>query len=246
MEITYTPPGGDTVDLLTGRDAFIEMDTLEGWVAHIEYPTVEAPGVAGAIAHPEDWTVAPLEMRFTLVAKTTKAWSVARSWFSSRNKGTLAVTNPNRKVSTSVRLAAAIPSLGLSPRPGSRIPVTLVADSGLWWEERNSTPTRRVVDVANDGEVPIAPTIVWSGNGGDVTLPSGATFTLPPTTDTAYLSLASENSGVVKDAAGIENEHLTAAAQAVAERVQPATTGKFTIPESVYLVWNIGRCDPWI
>lgn len=121
-----------------------------------------------------------------------------------------------------------------------RIP--LVADDGVWWtmpEQGTGTVT-----ITNDGDVPVAPTITWSGAGGVVKVPSGAMFQLPAVTSQHTLVLQK----IPKITANNEPAapEVTHALRAIPiELVPPGATRQFHVPPGATIQWKKGVLDPW-
>lgn len=245
MKLSYVSPDGDVFGgLIGGGGPAIEVDTLTGFVGQFEDTRVQVPGVPGGFVDLRDRVVQPMTGSFTVVVGSREEWLRVRRGFSTSLPGRLELDNDNGAVWSPVRLAVSLPSPGAAPNEGARIPVELVSEAGCWFET-HSAPGG-VATVENDGDVPIAPTVVWSGAGGRVVLPSGASFSLPDVSGEHRLSLAPENSGRVVAPDGTFSKSVTQQAGAVGERVPIGMQRTYTVPSGARLEWNVGRFDPWI
>ena len=247
MRLRYVSPDGfELFEGLSGRTSgpFIEQGTLTGFVGVFEDTDVQVPGVPGAFVDGRDRVVQPLTGSFAVVVHSLDEWQKVRRGFSTSRVGELVLTHGTREYRLPVRLAEVPQSPGDVPRSGSRVEVQLRGDGGVWLETRSATTAS--VTLRNDGDVPVSPTVVWSGAGGVVTLPSGARFTLPAVTGEHRLSLAPENSGRVLTPAGKHNPALSDQVGAVGERVPVRASRRFAVPEGARLEWELGRFDPWI
>lgn len=128
-----------------------------------------------------------------------------------------------------------------------RFTLGLVAPVGVW---RSASPTQQTgsVLVANPGDVRIWPRIRWSGAGGRVGLPSGATFNLPGTeTGKVYsLDLDPAAQSAVTDESGEFDEfmqHLMAG-NVIHEGVPVGTERTYSLPAGATLVYELGVFNP--
>lgn len=86
------------------------------------------------------------------------------------------------------------------------------------------------VTVTNGGDAAVYPRIVWLGDGGQVTCPSGATFTLPRANVRTVVDLHPSKlrlDGVLP------------------EGVPPGGVGRWVVPAGARLEWNVWVADPW-
>ena len=124
------------------------------------------------------------------------------------------------------------------------VEIPVVGDKGVWWAD--VTDGADTVTVTNWGDVFLWVEIVWSGPGGVVTLPSGATFILPPATETRTLSLSRAKSLAVRDMGGNLDPALHQQLRGVPpEGVPVGESRTFTVPEGASVRWKIGVLDPW-
>lgn len=149
------------------------------------------------------------------------------------------------EVSTRVRLDRV-----LDPPPGDledlgEYPMNLVvsADSGCWWVGPHHGTG--LVTVSNTGDWPLTVRITWQGAGGQVTLPSGATFTLPPTSQERTLLLDDEESLAVVDEDGQVDTTLYPIPGVIAEPVPVGQTRVYQVPDGARVEWSIPVFDPW-
>lgn len=237
--LRYVSPTGVEYEFLDGSDGepFVEVDTLSGFVGVFEDTPVQSVGVPGAVVNFQDRVVQQMPGSFTLVVFSRGQWEQARRDFSAREYGTLILDNDGL-FELPVRLAESLPSPGHVPEVGSRIEVSMVADAGVWESVVSGSGT---VEVTNWGEVPVWPTVVWSGAGGDVVLPSGVGFRLPQVSAEHRLSLDRRASGKAVNS-------LTGAkvnTDAVGEMVPVGQSRSYTVPSGVKLEWRVGVFDPW-
>ena len=245
--LTYTSPGGEHFEMLEGGDKpTIVLDSLTGLVGEFEDTSVRSLGVPGARVDFRDRVVAPMTGGFSLVVQSAEQWAMARAAFSTHRYGTLTLDVGDVKRTAPVRLSASLPSPGGRPKMGSQIQVALVSDGpgGGVWSERLQAMTQSVT-VTNYGDVPVWPEIAWSGAGGDVYLPSGASFRLPPVSGEHRVSLARGERGRVYGPAGFDKD-LTRTAGAVGEATPVGESRVYRVPSGARLEWSVGVLDPWI
>lgn len=84
--------------------------------------------------------------------------------------------------------------------------------------------------VTNSGDVTVFPDILYSGAGGEVTAPSGAVFTLPPSQDEVVVSM---------------NPARLRLDGVFPEGVAPDDSGVWRLPAGAVLSWVIEVADPW-
>lgn len=240
FRISYVSPRED-FRLDSGRESgvFIEVDTLEGFVGVFEDTGVEPVGVPGVVVDFRDRVVSPVEGSFTLVVSSVEDWWRVYRAFSTRDYGTLHVG----EFRLPVRLAESLPFPSAVPVGGARVVVRLRGDGGVWFAPLSSNTN--FVNVTNWGDVPVWPTLVWDGAGGAVTLPSKATFTLPPVSGEHTLYLDRVRAGEVYDPNGVYDRELTATVDAVSEGVPIGEQREYAIPTGARLAWNVGVFNPW-
>lgn len=146
-----------------------------------------------------------------------------------------------------LRLAAEIESPACEPAEVSElnVDVSVVIDDGAWWS--NWVHGNNNVTVTNSGDVPVSPKIRWKGSGGKVTLPSGATFTLPAVSQPRNLLLGIDQSlAVFDDQEVLDRETwLKVRGQALPEDIPPGASRVFSVPEGADLLWRLGFLSMW-
>lgn len=239
MELRYVAPGGAEYRLLAGSDGgpFIAAESLTGLVGVFEDTPVSVVGVPGGRVDFRDRVVKPMEGGFQLVVFTREQWAKARRDFSTRQLGLLVLIG-ERRFELPVRLSAPLPAPSTVPSAGTALDVALIADGGVWLSTGKGTGA---VTVTNWGDVPVWPTIVFSGVG-KVTLPSGTTIPLPSVTGEHVLDLSRGRAGT---AVNVVSGSLVPV-DAVAEMVPVGATRTFRTEGPVRLEWKIGVFDPWI
>lgn len=248
FELSYIAPRGQVkFDMFYGQEGpFVVLDSLTGLVGEFQDSPLQVVGSPGARVDFRDRVVAPMTGSFTLAVLSEEQWLLVRRSFSTREYGQLVLDTGVRRFSAPVRLAASLPSPGGAPKHASTLEVSLVSDGefgGVW--SRELSADSKLVTVTNLGDVPIWPEIVWSGDGGKVTLPSGASFTLPRVTGRHVLPLARSKSGKVSGPRGFDRG-LTNQINAVGEQVPVGEQRTYKIPDGAELHWREGVLDPWI
>ena len=162
-------------------------------------------------------------------------------------QNTLVLSSPIGPVHTRVRLEGGHHPVAQDPSWGDvvlDVEIPVVADEGVWWSEVNLDTS--IITVTNWGDVFLWVDIMWEGSGGVVTLPSGATFTLPPTTETRTLSLSRAKSLAVKDIEGNLDPVLHRQLRGVPpEGVPVGESRTFTVPAGARVLYKVGVFDPW-
>lgn len=251
-KIAYTSPAGDYFELTSRDEPRVQLNEggVSGLVASPDVPV--ASSVVGVGQVPTGLSVAGMSGSLSglivgqeggevagLYRRWRRAWSVVKP-------GVLQVsTGDGSWVSTPVR-AASIPDwVGKDEWDLVEIPwsVSVVSDAGLWfgspmWGEGSVT-------VTNIGDVNIHPKIRWKGAGGQVILPSGASFTLPVTSSERVLLLDPLESLAVVDNDDILDRALWPIAGAISEGVPPGESRIFTVPTGARLEWRVPLFDPW-
>ena len=237
---------GDSFDLISPvgdyEVAFLVGDGLEQLVGVVEDEPVEVPGVPGGVFRPRDRRVAPLEGVLDCALVGESQWSRFRRAFSTTREGSLRLSTGGSVFVLPCRLSAPLPSPGLSPRPGTIVPVSLVADGGVWCAPVSGGGRG---EVSNFGDVDLAVAVRWSGAGGRVVLPSGFSFTLPAVDGERVLRLDPRFCHAVYTTGGVVDRAASLAVGAVGEVVPPGESGVFEVPEGAVLSWNVGVFDPW-
>lgn len=237
--LKYVSSTGHEYEFLDGSDGepFVEMDTFSGFVGVFEDTPVQSVGVPGAVVDFRDRVVQQMTGAFTLVVFDRGQWEKVRRDFSTREYGTL-ILESDRRFELPVRLAESLPTPGHVPSVGSRLEVSMVADTGVWLSRASATNS---VSVTNWGDVPVWPEIVWKGNNQSVVLPSGVGFPLPYVMGTHRLPLDRRASG---KAVGEESSSVVKT-DAVGEMVPVGATRQYTVTSGARVEWSVGVLDPW-
>lgn len=144
------------------------------------------------------------------------------------------------------RLNGALPGVGINPSELEEIPVPVpvVGDKGQWVLPHNGTG---IVTVTNSGKGFIYPLIRWEKTGGTVTLPSRASFVLPPVTQPRTLNLDYARSFEVLNDAGILDNTLwrTIRGQVIGEGIPAGESRTYHLPPGATLIWSLAFLDPW-
>lgn len=237
--LRYVSPTGREYEFLNGSDGepFVEMDTLTGFVGVFEDTPVQSVGVPGAVVDFRDRVVQQMEGAFTLVVFDRGQWEQVRRDFSTREYGTL-ILEGDRRFELPVRLSESLPTPGHVPAVGSRLEVSMIADTGVWLSRASATNS---VNVTNWGDVPVWPEIVWEGSNQSVVLPSGVRFSLPRVSGEYRLPLDRRASGKATSEATGE----VVKTDAVGEMVPVGATREYTVTSNARVEWSVGVLDPW-
>lgn len=237
--LKYVSSTGNEYEFLRGSDGdpFVEFDTLTGFVGLFEDTPVQSVGMPGALVNFQDRVIQQMTGAFTLVVFSREQWEQVRRDFSTREYGTLILDNDGL-FELPVRLAESLPAPGHVPSVGSRLEVSMVADTGVWLSRASATGS---VNVTNWGDVPVWPEIVWSGHEQSVVLPSGVSFPLPRVSDTYRLPLDRRASGKAIN----ENTGKLVGTDAVGEMVPVGATRQYTVTSGARVEWSVGVIDPW-
>lgn len=249
-KVSLISPSGDAADL-TAADSVMRLDDggIQGLVGVVQQKTVTGVGLPGQLS--TGLNVEPMVGSLAMIVKDYTVLSRLRGMMSTRFDSTLAVESPKfGRFAALVRLAAPIAAPAADPVGDEWIPVTLdlIANDGLWWSATIVSPTgEKNVTVTNSGDVPAHPKIRWGGAGGEVTLPSGATFTLPQVTAPRSISFDPLEMLAVRDDKGeLDRETwLKLRGKALPESVPAGESRKFMIPSGASISWHVGVFDPW-
>lgn len=159
----------------------------------------------------------------------------------------LRVSSPLGVVETRVRLSSSIGAPVEDPSWGDMVynlVVPVISDEGVWWlPERSGTGS---VQIRNTGDIPVWMRVRWNGDGGAVTMPSGASFTLPATNRARSLFVSRYHSLVVRDDSGNVDRALWKKLRStLPEVVPPGKTGSVRLPVGATANWREGVFDPW-
>lgn len=146
-----------------------------------------------------------------------------------------------------IKLSESLPTPDIVPALVNEMQLQpkIVSLSGAWWgPTQTATGT---TTITNTGEVIIRTAIRWKGDGGTVTMPSGARFTLPPTTTERILQLSDDESCVITHPNGTPDRHLweQMEGEVMPEPITPNDTATITVPPGATLEWHLGYTHPW-
>ncbi|KGM18142.1 hypothetical protein [Corynebacterium auriscanis] len=254
FEIDYIAPDGREWRLHSqgerGEATIIE-EGVEGFVGSVEDSVIESVGEPGQILDALNVGVMTGSLQCVLVPdgeSIDELFSRWRASWSRRRSGTLRIKSPRLGVlTTAARLSESMPTPEVDPggKRHARVEVPVVCDRGVW--STDNVRGSGTVTVTNFGDVALWPSVEWAGAGGPVTLPSGATFTLPAAGSKRVLCLNPAESLIVKDLAGKVDRALwlKLAPVAWAEPVMAGETAQFRVPAGAELVWRVSVLDPF-
>lgn len=252
MFMEYTSPWGDTFPLMTRDVPRIQVDTdgVQGLVGEAEDVVVKAATSRGQVL---DGLMVG-EMTGTLVGRVYASDPVEcdrlyRRWRAAWDRRTAGVLTAGRDdgqvFHAKVRASSVMAAPSRDPLNDIEVAFSMnvVADGGVWFTDEIGGEGS--VEITNSGDVDLFPRIRWEGAGGQVRLPSGATFTLPAVTSERTLLLDDEESLGVLDATGRKDEALWPLPGAVAEGVPVRATRQYLLPAGATLLWQTAVFDPW-
>lgn len=230
---------------------WMAAEALEGLVSQGEDSTEQAVGRAGVLFSGTAIEAMEGTLRVHVrrddhrpINQVYREW---RAGWSRREAGTLVVDGGSYgPVSCKVRLAEWIGPPMVDPYRASdvELEIALRADEGVWWthdSEYTGTAT-----VTNSGIAYMCPRIRWTGNGGKVTLPSGATFTLPKVTaeKTLYLD-ANESMVVLNQDLSVDGTLWSQLAGTPPEGVAAGQSAVYQLPANATLLASTALDSPW-
>lgn len=174
-------------------------------------------------------------------------WADLRRDFHRHTTGKLTIATPTGDLTAAVRLSGPIPPPTDDPTETELVrdvKIPLIADRCGWWKP---TQTGTVtVTIKNTGDLTIRPRVRWNGNGGIITMFSGAKFTLPSVTSERILYLDRERAGTVETSAGMADYATRDKLLGVLPEGVPAgKTRTMTVPAGATVEWEEGVFDPW-
>jgi len=231
--------------LLTGTEStssvLAPMESLAGLVGTSSRPDVQVPGRSGVVPGVPRFGAIEAQLEFYLHAddgdemervyrefrQAWNLWSPAR-----KNRPTVVAVAADHPLGTfyfDLWLAQPIAGVpvDMSRRTSATVLVDVFAPAGL---ARSTQAGSGVVTVTNMGDTSVYPKLSYSGSGGVVESPSGATFTLPPVTEPTVVDL---------DPQKLRLEG------AFPEGVEPGESGVWVLPDGVTASWQIQVADPW-
>lgn len=250
----YTTPWGRQWEMLTENWVTgLNAAGIDGLVAQSTDVTTESPFVAGQILDSQNIGPMTGSLRVAVGPDGPKpagdVWAEFRAGFSRTLVGTLSLHSPRYgRVSTQVRLAATLPPPDVEPNDEGvidELPIQLISDQGVWLHDTVSGTGE--VTVTNFGGVDVSPQIRWSGAGGTVTVPSGATFSLPAVEEERILLLSPvESLAVITPLGEIDYPLMRQLQAALPEVVPEGQSRTYVMPPGAALEWQIGVMDPWL
>ena len=247
-EMTYVSPDGKSFALTGGQIEVAEggVDKLTGSVKERAYAAVGMPGQLL-----ESHIIEPIRGALTLVLVSTPtkpaealAFELRRA-FSHHRPGQLAAATPRGVARLRCRLDGTItdPAEVYSRSSGLELRIPLVADEGVWkvGPYTGTDKTR----VSNFGDATTYLEITWQGSGGPITLPSGATLTLPATSERRRLLLNPTDSCAIIDPAGAVDHALWRQIPYLPEGVPAGGQRTYQLPAGATATWHVSTLDPW-
>lgn len=233
--------------------AGIRAGGIQELVGEPEDVAISAPGWAGQVLDSQQFPAMRGTLRFAVRGDGNRSaddvWAGLRQSFHHKLYGTLILRVPKMgRLSAKARRAGSIPPPSVDPTSEEVIlgvDVPVVSDDGCWWLP--AVTGTGVVTVTNNGDVPVWVKIRWQGDGGKVTVPSGASFDLPPAAKPRVLYLSAADSLVVLDEGGNVDQDLWKQVRGVAlpEMVPAGEARLFTVPDGAEIEYRVGVFDPW-
>lgn len=246
-EMTYVSPDGASFALTGGQIEVVEggVDKLTGSVKERAYTAV---GMSGQLL--ESHVIEPIRGALTLVIDSTPTKPAEvlvfelRRAFSHYRLGQLAVATPRGVARLRCRLDGTIsdPTEVHSRSSGLELRIPLVADEGVWKVGPYTGAGK--INVSNFGDVTTYLEITWQG-GGPITLPSGATLTLPATSERRRLLLNPADSCAIIDDAGAVDHTLWQQIPYLPEGVPAGGQRTYQLPAGATATWHVSTLDPW-
>nr|DAV90253.1 MAG TPA: tail protein [Caudoviricetes sp.] len=248
--MTYVSPDGASFALTGGQIEVAEggVDKLTGSVKERAYVAVGMPGQLL-----ESHVIEPIRGALTLVIDSTPtkpaevlAFELRRA-FSHYRLGQLAVATPRGVARLRCRLDGTItdPAEVYSRSSGLELRIPLVADEGVWKVGPYTGTGTGKINVSNFGDTTTYLEITWQGNGGSITLPSGATLTLPTTSDRRHLLLnPTDSCAIIDDASGVDHA-LWQQIPYLPEGVPAGGQRTYQLPAGATATWYVSALDPW-
>lgn len=246
-EMTYMSPDGASFALTGGQIEVAEggVDKLTGSVKERAYTAV---GMSGQLL--ESHVIEPIRGALTLVIDSTPTKPAEvlvfelRRAFSHYRLGQLAVATPRGVARLRCRLDGTIsdPTEVHSRSSGLELRIPLVADEGVWKVGPYTGAGK--INVSNFGDATTYLEITWQG-GGPITLPSGATLTLPATSERRRLLLNPADSCAIIDDAGAVDHTLWQQIPYLPEGVPAGGQRTYQLPAGATATWHVSTLDPW-
>lgn len=244
--LSYTTPWGKKYELLEEDwSTGLKHGGFKGLGGTWSDVTVTAPGAPGQVLDSQN--ISAMTGSITVLVKA-ELWKEFRAGFSTTLVGTLTLHDTGvGDLHAQVRLNGPLPPPDAEPEDEDylEIEVPLVVDTGAWLTDYVSGTG--IVNVTNGGDIALHLRIRWSGDGGVVTVPSGATFALPAVTEERILLLNTMESLAVLTPAGEVDYELmrSLSRQVLPEGVPPGKTRTYSVPTGAQLEYRVGHIDPW-
>ena len=251
--ISYTSPSGRTWKLESGknRGIFLAPEGITGMSGDADDNALTSVGIPGQQF--STLTIKPLTGVLTTTIVPTEDTTIAqllarwRTDWSRTTPGTLTIAAPTGVLTTKVRLAAAIDPPKKQPNKAKTLSITtqITADSGLW--KTQPTTHHGTATIHNPGDVITWPTIAWT-QSDTLTLPSGATITLPEATTQKILSLNPIDSRIVTNTDGTPDQETwqKVAPGLIPEGIPPGQYRTFKVTKTTTsITCSCFFLDPW-
>ena len=135
------------------------------------------------------------------------------------------------------------PHRGVQPSSGLELRIPLAADEGVWKVGPYTGSGK--TNVSNFGDTTTYLEITWQGGGGPITLPSGATLTLPTTSERRHLLLNPTDSCAIIDPTGGVDHTLWRQIPYLPEGVPAGGQRTYQLPAGAAATWHVSTLDPW-
>lgn len=239
LKVTLESANGQSY-LLTGTDAespvLAPEDALRELRGVSQRTDLAVPGRAGVLPGMTRYGSIQTEIEFYLRAEDgeqmEQVYKLFRQGWSKTSPSQIVVEadRPGGPYTLDVVLDRDLPGVSVDARRRTQVnlPVSVFNRDGLFRSTLQSgTGT---VTVTNGGDTVVYPKIRYSGSGGVVTGPSGASFTLPGASTLTTVDL---------DARALRLDG------AFSEGVMPGATGTWQLPAGATLQWHTLVADPW-
>lgn len=239
--------------------AGITADGIDGLMTDPDDVVSTAVGELGQVLTAQGAPPMSGSLRFAVRGDQSRSadevWSDLRRSFHHRHYGTLILRGALLgSLSCQLRRDGVIAAPSVDPSSEDvilNVQVPLISDDAVWWtlpevEGGGNSPSS--VTVTNSGDTVVWPSIVWSGRGGQVTMPSGAVFTLPPAPggQVRRMDLSVWESNAVWDEDGNLDRSLWGMVRgAPSEPVPEGQERTYTVPAGAAVESTMGVFDPW-
>lgn len=257
FELSLFSPSGESWDITSSDwSAGLRAGGIEGMVGVPTDVPIVVPGWPGQVVASQ--RIPPMEGTLRLAVRGVGAKSAADVRSSIRRALSTRVPSVVLQlrgssygtVSAGLRRSGEVSAPRVDPRSedvilGVDVPVK--EDLGFW--STSEVTGQGIVTVTNFGDVDIYPRLTWEGDGGDVIMPSTASFNLPALEDgqRRTLELSPAESMVVLDDDGEVDPVLWKMLRGVVlpEMVPAGQARTYHLPDGATLAWRLGVLDPW-